>query len=58
MHAEIKQAELQSIEQLLASVEIVAQLGLQRIVRFAPLWVRNAIIVVYSIMSQRYVGKS
>ena len=46
MHAEIRQAELQSIEQPLVNVDVVAKLGLQRIVMFAPLWLRNAIIVV------------
>ena len=53
-----KQAELQSIEQRLASVQVVAIPGLQRIVRFSPLWARNAIIVAYSIFLQRYVGKT
>ena len=57
MHAEINQAELHSIEQRLASVEVVVKFGLQHIVRFALLWIRNAIIVVYSTISLRYVGK-
>ena len=58
MHAEIKQAALLSFEQPLASVEVVAKLGTQRIVRFAPLWVGNAINVIYSIILQRFVEKS
>ena len=39
------------------SVEDAAKFGLQHIVRFALLWVRNAIIVVQSITSLTYVGK-
>ena len=54
MRVQIKQEEIQSIEGRLASVEIVAKLGLLRIVRFAPLWVRIAIIMVYLITSPRY----
>ena len=54
MHAQIKQGEIQSIEGRLASAEIVAKLGLLRIVRFAPLWVRIAIIMVFLITSPRY----
>ena len=38
MLVEINQAEFHSIEQRLASVEVLAKLGLQRIVRFALLW--------------------
>ena len=58
MHAEINQAEYQSIEQRLVYLEDVAKFGLQHIVRFALLWVRNAIIVVYLTSSLRYVGKN
>ena len=57
IHAEINQAELHSIEQRLASGEVLVKFGLQHIVRFALLWVKNAIIVVYSTISQRYVEK-
>ena len=46
MLVETNQAEFHSIEQRLASVEVLAKLGLQRIVRFALLWVRNVIILV------------
>ena len=41
MLLEINQAEFHSIEQRIARVEVVAKLGLQRIVSFALLWVRN-----------------
>ena len=57
MLVEINQAEFHSIEQLLANVEVVAKLGLQRIVRVALLWVRKVIIVVSSIILQSYVEK-
>ena len=58
MVVEISQAEFHSIEQRQDSVEVVVKLRLQRIVRFALLWVRNVIIVVYSIILQRYVGQN
>ena len=40
----------------LVNVEVVVKLGQQRTARFALLWVRNAIIVVCSTISPRYVG--
>ena len=51
-------AEFHSNEQRKASVEVVARIGLQHIVRFALLWVRNVITVVCSNISQRYFGKN
>ena len=53
IQVEINQTELHSIEQRLASVEFVVKIEL--IVRLVLLWVRNAIIVVYSII--RFVAK-
>ena len=57
MFEQTSQAETHSIEQQLVYVEVVAKIGLQHIDRFVLLWVRNVIIVVCSIILQRYVGK-